>query len=276
MEGLWDDEDGFYYDVLQLADGRTEQLRVRSLVGLLPLGASEVVHKHTLARLPKLAQKLEEAAEQDVIHYRAARGDDPYACLSLVSTDRIHRLLDRLLDSSEFLSEHGLRSLSKAHLTQPFQSTLVPGMAPVRYEPGVSQERIYGGNSNWRGPVWFPTGYGLIQALRLLATGLGPSFTHPFPATGGRPATLGHIADQLAWRTVGIFRRNRDGRRPVFGELERFQSDPKWRDKLLFHEYFDGETGAGHGASHQTGWTALAALMIQELRTPWKSPRPGN
>ena len=273
--GLWDDEDGFYYDVLQLDDGRTEQLRVRSLVGLMPLAASEVVHRHTLARLPRLSQALETAAERGVIHYRAARGDDPYACLSLVSGERIHRLLDRLLDGSEFLSEHGPRSLSKAHLDHPFQSELVPGMPPVRYEPGVSDERIYGGNSNWRGPVWFPTTYLLVQALRLLGTGLGPCFTHPFPAPEGRPATLGHIADQLAARTVGVFRRDRAGRRPVYGELERFQTDPKWRDNLLFYEYFDGDTGAGHGAAHQTGWTALAALMVQELRTPWRPPRPG-
>jgi hypothetical protein len=274
--GLWDDQDGFYYDELRLADGRAEQLRVRSLVGLMPLAASEVVHRHTLDRLPRLSQKLDEAAEQGVIHYRAARGDDPYACLSLVSSDRLHRLLDRLLDTTEFLSEHGPRSLSRAHLDRPFHSALVPGMPPVRYEPGVSEERIYGGNSNWRGPVWFPTTYLLVQALRLLGTGLGPSFTHPFPAPNGRPATLGHIADQLAERTVGIFRRRPDGRRPVYGELERFQSDPKWRDNLLFHEYFDGETGSGHGASHQTGWTALAALMVQELRSPWSPPHPGK
>ncbi|MGA7173594.1 MAG: glucosidase [Candidatus Dormiibacterota bacterium] len=274
--GLWDDDDGFYYDVLRLADGRSEQLRVRSLVGLIPLAASEVVHRHTLARLPRLSQKLDEAAEQGVIHYRRASGDDPYACLSLVGSDRIHRLLDRLLDPSEFLSDHGPRSLSKAHLSNPFQCALVPGMPPVRYEPGVSEERIYGGNSNWRGPVWFPTTYLLVQALRLLGTGLGPSFTHPFPSPGGRPMTLAHIADQLADRTVGIFRRRPDGRRPVYGELERFQTDPKWRDNLLFYEYFDGESGSGHGAAHQTGWTALAALMVQELRSPWRPPRPGQ
>jgi len=272
--GLWDAGDGFYYDVLQLADGRTEQLRVRSLVGLMPLAASEVVHRHTLDRLPRLAQALEVAATQGVIHYRAARADDPYACLSLVSSERIHQLLDRLLDPAEFLSAHGPRSLSRAHLDEPFQSVLVPGMAPVRYEPGVSDERVYGGNSNWRGPIWFPTTYLLVQALRLLGTGLGRGFTHPFPAPGGRPATLGHIADQLAARTVGIFRRDGQGRRPVFGQLERFQTDPRWRDTLLFHEYFDGETGAGHGASHQTGWTALAALMVQELRLPWQPPHP--
>ena len=274
--GLWDEEDGFYYDVLRLEDGQTEQLRVRSLVGLMPLAASEVVHRHTLARLPRLSEKLDEAAAQGVIHYRAARGDDPYACLRLVGSDHLHRLLDRLLDTSEFLSEHGPRSLSKTHLAKPFQSALLPEMPPVRYEPGVSEERIMGGNSNWRGPVWFPTTYLLVQALRLLGTGLGPSFTHPFPAPGGRPATLGHIADQLAARTVSIFRRGHDGRRPVYGDLERFQTDPKWRDNLLFHEFFDGETGAGHGASHQTGWTGLVALMVQELRTPWRSPRPGG
>jgi hypothetical protein len=275
-DGLWDDDDGFYYDVLRLADGRTEQLRLRSLVGLMPLAASEVVHRHTLDRLPRLAERLEEAAQRGVIHYRSARGSDPYACLSLAGGERIHRLLDRLLDPAEFLSERGPRSLSKVHLAHPFQSQLVPGMAPVRYEPGVGQERVMGGNSNWRGPVWFPTSYLLIQALRLLGVGLGPAFTHPFPAPDGPPATLQHIADQLAGRMVGIFRRGRDGSRPVFGQMEKFQTDPRWRDNLLFYEYFDGETGAGHGASHQTGWTALVALMVQELRTPWQPPRPSG
>ncbi|MGH7705382.1 MAG: MGH1-like glycoside hydrolase domain-containing protein [Candidatus Dormibacteria bacterium] len=274
--GLWDEKDGFYYDVLRLADGRTEQLRVRSLVGLMPLTASEVVHRHTLARLPRLSQVLDEAAELGVLHYRSARGDDPYACLSLVGPERLGRLLDRLLDPLEFLSEHGPRSLSKSHLRQPFQSRLLPEMPPVRYEPGVSQERIYGGNSNWRGPVWFPTTYLLVQALRLLGTGLGPSVTHPFPHPDGPRVTLGRIGDSLAQRAVSIFRRDRAGRRPVYGQLEKFQTDPKWRDNLLFHEYFDGETGAGHGASHQTGWTALAALMVQELRSPWRPPQAGR
>jgi hypothetical protein len=272
--GLWDERDGFYYDLLRLEDGQTERMRVRSLVGLMPIAASEVVHRHSLANLPRLSETLEEAAERGVIHYRAARGDDPYARLSLIGPEQLHRLLDRLLDPSEFLSEHGPRSLSKAHLAKPFRSKLVPGMPPVRYESGVCEERIMGGNSNWRGPVWFPTTYLLVQALRLLGAGLGPGFTHPFPAPDGKPATLSRIADRLAARTVGVFRRGRDGRRPVYGELERFQSDPKWRDNLLFHEYFDGDTGAGQGASHQTGWTALAALMVQELGAPWTPPRP--
>jgi len=272
--GLWDERDGFYYDMLRLGDGQTERMRVRSLVGLMPIAASELVHRHTLASLPRLAETLEEAAERGVIHYRAARGDDPYAGLRLIGSDRLHRLLDRLLDPAEFLSEYGPRSLSKAHQDNPFRSRLVPGMAPVRYEAGVCQRGIMGGNSNWRGPVWFPTTYLLIQALRLLGTGLGPSFTHPFPAPDGKPTTLLRIADLLAARTIRVFRRGRDGRRPVYGELERFQTDPKWRDNLLFHEYFDGDTGTGLGASHQTGWTALAALMVQELGAPWTPPRP--
>ena len=275
-KGLWDERDGFYYDLLRVASGQMERIRLRSLVGLMPLAASEVVHRHTLERFPRLSEHLDEAAERGVIHYRAARGSDPYACLSLVGSERLHRLLDRLLDPQEFLSEHGPRSLSKVHLSQPFQSGLVPGMAPVRYEPGVSSDRVFGGNSNWRGPVWLPTSYLLIQALRLLGTGLGPSFTHPFPSPGGHPVPLGRIADHLAQRTVAIFRRGPDGRRPVHGDLAKFQADPSWRDLLLFYEYFDGDTGGGHGASHQTGWTALAALLVGELRSPWHSPRPGN
>jgi hypothetical protein len=269
--GLWDRQEGFYYDRLRLADGRSESLRVRSLVGLMPLAASEVVHQHTLARLPHLSAQLEVASRDKAFHYQAA-GSDPYACLSLVSPNRLHRLLDRLLDPDEFLSDFGLRSLSKAHLARPFSSALVPGMPAVRYEPGASEERIMGGNSNWRGPVWLPTGYLLTQALRLLGVGLGDSFTHEFPTRDGRPMTLTQIADQIAARTVAIFRQDGTGRRPVFGTAEKFQKDPSWRDKLLFHEYFNGDDGSGQGASHQTGWTALVALLVEELSAPWRAP----
>jgi hypothetical protein len=269
--GLWDRQEGFYYDRLRLADGRSETLKVHSLVGLMPLAASEVVHRHTLARLPKLTAQLEVASRDKAFHYHAADGD-PYACLSLVSPNRLHRLLDRLLDPGEFLSDFGLRSLSKAHLEQPFSSSLVPGMPAVRYEPGASDERIMGGNSNWRGPVWLPTGYLLIQALRLLGAGLGDSFTHEFPTRAGRHMTLNQIADQIAARMVAIFRQDGTGRRPVFGKVEKFQKDPSWRDKLLFHEYFNGDDGSGQGASHQTGWTALVALLVEELSAPWRAP----
>ncbi|MGH7609052.1 MAG: MGH1-like glycoside hydrolase domain-containing protein [Candidatus Dormibacteria bacterium] len=274
--GLWDERDGFYYDLLRLGDGQTERLRLRSLVGLMPLAASEVVHRHTLQRLPKLAEQLDAATETGALHYRRARSSDPYACLSLVGEDRIHRLLDRLLDPAEFLSGHGPRSLSKAHLQHPFKCRLVPGMRPVRYEPGVSRERVMGGNSNWRGPVWFPTTYVLVQALRLLGTGLGPGFTHPFPAPGGPAIGLSQIADQLASRTVALFRRGRGGRRPLYQGLDKFQKDPEWNRNLLFYEYFDGDSGAGHGAAHQTGWTALAALLVEELRQPWLPPQVGG
>ncbi|MHB8313456.1 MAG: MGH1-like glycoside hydrolase domain-containing protein [Candidatus Dormibacteria bacterium] len=269
--GLWDHQEGFYYDRLRLADGSSESLRVRSLVGLMPMAACEVVHAHTLARLPRLAAYLEAAERNKAFHYREA-GEDPYACLSLVSPNRLHQLLDRLLSPGEFLSDFGLRSLSKAHLAEPFQSTLVPEMAPVRYEPGASDERIMGGNSNWRGPVWFPTGYLLLRSLRLLGLGFGDTFTHEYPYPGGRPMTLGQIADELTKRMLAIFRRDAAGRRPVFGALEKFQTDPEWRDRLLFHEYFHGDNGSGEGASHQTGWTALAAILVDELRVPWQPP----
>ena len=272
--GLWNPEEGFYYDRLQLADGREEAMRVRSLVGLMPLAATEVVHRHTLDRLPRVRSYLERSWQDQAFHYQPA-GEDPYACLSLVSPNRLHQLLDRLLDEGEFLSDYGLRSLSKVHLEEPFQSTLVQGMPPVRYEPGTADERIMGGNSNWRGPVWLPTGYLLIQALRLLGAGLGDGFTHEFPGRGGVPMTLGAIADELARRTIAIFRRdeNAHGRRPVFGANAKFQEDPAWRDCLLFHEYFNGDDGSGQGASHQTGWTALVALLIEELCQPWS---PGH
>ena len=271
--GLWDEAEGFYYDRLRLADGRSEVLRVRSLVGLLPLAATEVVHQHTLDRLPRLERQLAAAQEQRAFHYRSA-GADPYAVLSLLGPERLHRLLDRLLSPDEFLSQFGLRSLSRVHEGTPFQSELVPGMPPVRYEPGPAEERIMGGNSNWRGPIWLPTGYLLIQALRLLGVGLGQGFTHEFPALGGPSLTLSEIADQLAQRTVSVLRRGPDGRRPVFGRYSMFQEEATWRDCLLFHEYFHGEDGSGQGASHQTGWTALIALLVEELGRPWEPPRP--
>ena len=269
--GLWDSQEGFYYDRLRLADGSSESLRVRSLVGLLPMAACEVVHAHTLARLPRLAAYLGAAERNKAFHYQKA-GEDPYGCLSLVGPTRMHQLLDRLLSPGEFLSDFGLRSLSKAHLAEPFQSTLVPDMPPVRYEPGASDERIMGGNSNWRGPVWFPTGYLLLRALRLLDLGFGDTFTHEFPTPGGKPMTMGQIADELTRRMLAIFRRDSAGRRPVFGAQEKFQTDPEWRDRLLFHEYFHGDNGSGEGASHQTGWTALAAVLVDELRVPWRPP----
>lgn len=271
--GLWNPEEGFYYDRLQLADGRSEVMRVRSLVGLMPLAATEVVHRHSLERLPRVSSYLERSLQSQAFHYQPA-GEDPYACLSLVSPNRLHQLLDRLLDEREFLSDHGLRSLSRVHLEEPFQSQLVGGMPPVRYEPGASDERIMGGNSNWRGPVWLPTGYLLIQALRLLGAGLGDNFTHEFPGRGGVPMTLGRIADEVAQRTVAIFRRDSSGRRPVFGANAKFQEDPSWNDCLLFHEYFNGDDGSGQGASHQTGWTALVALLIEELCQPWQPGHP--
>ncbi len=276
LSGLWNEVDGFYYDRLRLPDGRTEQIKVRSLVGLMPMVASEVVHQHTLDRVPSIERQLEVAARSGAFHYRRARSEDPYACLTLVAPDRLRRLLASMLDPAEFLSQHGLRSLSRFHLDQPYRSRLLPDMPPVRYEPGTSEERIMGGNSNWRGPIWFPTSYLLIQALRLLAVGLGRSFTQPFPSPEGRPALLTTIADRVADSMVAIFRNDQRGRRPVFGESEKFQTDPGWHDCLLFREYFDGEDGRGHGAAHQTGWTALVALLVGELSDPWRSPVPGS
>jgi hypothetical protein len=187
---------------------------------------------------------------------------------AIVNEAQMKGMLRRVLDPEEFLSPWGLRSLSRHHLTHPFRF----GDREVSYEPAEARERIKGGNSNWRGPVWFPTSFLLIESLRKLGTAFGPSFTVP-RASDGAPLTLNQVAEDLANRMIRIFTRDAAGRRPVHGSRRKFQEDPYWRDLIPFHEYFNGETGEGLGASHQTGWTGLVASLIDEWRRP---PQPSS
>jgi hypothetical protein len=265
---LWSERDGFFYDVLCHADGSYHKFRVRSLVGLIPLFAVEVLEEDWL-RQPYLDSFREnfywflrnrpEVAEH-CVHTLEPRGRK-VRLLSLLNEDQLRRVLARVWDPEEFRAPHGLRSLSKFHERQPFAFA----GNEVRYEPAESSGLLKGGNSNWRGPVWFPTTFLMIESLRRLADAYGPDFTVPGPAGEG-PVSLEAMARGFADRLISLFTRDASGRRPAHGDQARFQEDPHWRDHLLFHEYFHGDTGAGLGASHQTGWTGLVATLLDEWR----------
>lgn len=264
---LWDEKDGFFYDVLLYPDNRFEKFRVRSLVGLIPLYAVERLEADRIEHFPEFRGTFEWFLKNrpdlvaEVVHQvRQNDGKISYA-LTIVNEEQIARILKRVWDPNEFLSDYGLRSLSKAHEKTPFRFQ----DKCVAYEPAEAQpgSKIKGGNSNWRGPIWFPTSFLLIESLRKLAKAYGQRFNIQ---TDGGPVTFMDMASSLSDRLIKIFTRNEHGIRPVFGGARKFQEDPHWRDHLLFYEYFHGDDGAGLGASHQTGWTALVALLIDEWR----------
>jgi hypothetical protein len=267
---LWDEADGFFYDLLKHPDGRYERFRVRSLVGLVPLFAVEVLDPDRLAHLSDFWANVEWFLRnrQDLAgrccHPVAPAGQGPARryVLAVLDDEQLRRVLQRLLDTQEFLSDWGIRSLSKHHARHPFGA---PPVA-VRYEPAESDAKLKGGNSNWRGPVWLPTSFLAVEALRQLGAAYGPAFRVPAPGDPGRSVGLDDVARDIAGRSIRIFVRDARGRRAVFGRSRTFQEDPHWRDHLLFYEYFHGEDGAGLGASHQTGWTALVASLIDEWR----------
>ena len=268
--GLWDEEDAFFYDVLGTKDGPIP-LKVRSVVGLLPLAATTTLSSLALARLPELAARLRwflanKPEYAEVIGARRIQGGQQQRLLSMVGGQRLPRVLVRMLDEQEFLSPYGLRALSKAHLAEPFTVELGGTEFSVGYEPGESMTEVFGGNSNWRGPVWFPVNFLLVEALRRFSRFFGDDLRVEYPTGSGRKLPLGEIADDLSHRLVSLFLDDADGRRPVFGDVPLFQNDPDWHDLIPFYEYFHGDTGAGLGASHQTGWTALVANLI--LRKP--------
>jgi len=267
-QGLWDEQDGFYYDVLHLGGGGPrEPLRVRSMVGLIPLCAVTTLGKASRARLPQFEQQFQwflrnKPRFAGVVNHINVLNQNEGRLFSIVDPDRLRRILQTMLDESEFLSPHGLRSVSRSHRERPFELPLGDAVARVDYEPAESTSGLFGGNSNWRGPVWFPVNYLAIEALRRYHRYLGDEWTVEFPTGSGRQAHLGEVAQELSWRLVSLFLDDAEGRRPVFGPYEKLQSDPVWHDLILFHEYFHGDTGAGLGASHQTGWTGLVADLI--------------
>jgi hypothetical protein len=264
---LWDDQEGFFYDVLRYGDGSFHKFRVRSLVGLVPLFAVEALDPTKIEHLEVFLTAVDWFVRNrpDLVGaacYRAVRGGQKLDVLSIVDQQQLTRILQYLWNEDEFLSPGGIRSVSKYHGEHPFSL----GAGSVRYEPGDAEVKIKGGNSNWRGPVWFPTSYLLIEALAKFGDAHGPSFVVDAPASTGGPIGPADMAREIANRMIGLFTRGEDGTRPVFGGIAKFQQDPYWRDCLQFHEYFHGETGAGLGASHQTGWTGLVASLIDEWR----------
>jgi hypothetical protein len=269
---LWDNEDQFYYDVLRLPGQAPRYLRVRSLVGLIPLLAVETIDAELLEKLPGFRGRLEWflANRPDLVGDAASVtrvGEADRRLFALVSADRLRAILRRMLSEDEFLSPHGIRSLSRWHAGHPYRLELNGSSWQVGYEPAESRSGLFGGNSNWRGPVWFPINYLLIEALQKFDWYYGDGFTVECPVGSGRMLTLWEVSVELSRRLIGLFIRH-EGRRPAFGGVERMQSDPHFRDYLLFHEYFHGDDGAGLGASHQTGWTALVAKLIQQSGLP--------
>jgi hypothetical protein len=266
-KGLWDEQDGFYYDVLRLPSGTEVPLKARSIAGLLPLAAVTTIGPETLSRLPDFTVRLRWFTEhkreaQGVVQHDPSPDHEGWRMCSIVTQERLRRLLSAMLDPEEFLSDHGLRALSKRHLHEPLQVSVEGVTASLDYEPGESTEGLFGGNSNWRGPVWMPLNFLLIEVLRTYHSFLGEAFTVECPTGSGQQLTLAQVADELAGRLVRLFLRDEQGRRPIFGESALLQDDPAWRDLIWFYEYFHGDTGAGLGASHQTGWTGLVANLI--------------
>ena len=265
--GLWDDDDAFFYDVLRLPDGQIQPLRVRSVVGLLPLAATTTLSSVTLARLPELSARLRwfltnKPEYADVVGARRlSEGGQQQRLLSVVGPDNLVRILSRMLDPDEFLSAYGLRTMSRHHLDKPFTVNLNDTEFSVGYEPGESEHGVFGGNSNWRGPIWLPVNYLIIGALRTYAAFFGDDLLVEYPTGSQRPCTLAQVADDLSARLVSLFLPDAAGRRPMYGAVE-WQTHPDWRDLITFPEYFHGDTGLGLGASHQTGWTALVADLI--------------
>jgi hypothetical protein len=266
--GLWDEADGFYYDqVRRPSDGSAWPMRVRSMTGLIPLCAVAIGEGEVTNELEELSRRVTDflgVRPEYAAAVQPAAGAGEVTMLALVGQDRLPRILERLADDDEFLSPYGLRSLSAAYRGRPFELWRDGRMiGSVDYEPAESTTPLFGGNSNWRGPIWFPVNYLVIGALERFARRLGDGFTVELPRGSGQERTLSEIISELTQRLVDLFLEDTSGRRPVFGD--RLDPDSTWGDALLFHEYFDGDDGRGLGASHQTGWTGLVADMIIRL-----------
>ncbi len=267
--GMWDEEDGFYYDVLRLPNGSATRLKVRSLVGLLPLCATTVVEPWQRQRVPKIEAHVRERIRRTPelmrgIHRTGdgALGYGDRGILAVVNEERLRRILEKMLDEQEFLSPYGIRALSRVHDRKPYVFEAGNREYRVSYLPGESDSGMFGGNSNWRGPIWMPMNVLLIRALLQFYMYYGDTFTVECPTGSGNRMNLFEVANELSTRLTRIFLRDEHGRRPVYGGTPIFQNDPHWRDHILFYEYFHGDNGAGLGASHQTGWTGLVGTLI--------------
>jgi hypothetical protein len=269
-DGMWDEEDGFYYDLLRLPDGSAQRLKVRSMVGLLPLCATTVIEQWQRDSLPRAMAQIMERLRRIPELFKAMHPTGPghlgvaeRGILAMVNPERLRRILTKMLDENEFLSPYGIRALSKFHEQHPFVFHVQGQEYRVDYLPGESDSGMFGGNSNWRGPIWMPVNVMIIRALLNFYLYYGDNFKIECPTGSGKMMNLFEVSKDIADRLSRIFLRNEQGKRPVYGGTEKFQSDPHWRDHLLFYEYFHGDNGAGLGASHQTGWTGLVAKLIQ-------------
>src|SRR6202453_594581 len=267
--GLWDKTDGFFYDVLKFPDGGHFPVKIRSMVGLIPLFAVETLEPGLMQRLPGFKRRMEWfiANRPDLTANVASMqtsGTAERRLLSIVDAEQLRRILHIMLDENEFLSPHGIRALSLHHRDHPFSIALDGKDHRVDYEPGESTTGLFGGNSNWRGPVWFPVNYLLIESLQKFHHYFGDDFKVEFPSGSGNRLTLSEVAAELSHRLTGIFLRDEQGNRPVNGNTPKFHTDPNWSELILFYEYFHGESGQGLGASHQTGWTALVTKLLQQ------------
>ncbi len=268
---LWDDSDNFYYDVVEMSNGKTERLKVRSLVGVIPLFAVEIMHKELFEELKKFRKRANEIIRTrpdlaSLISNLEEANQDGNFLFSIMRGFRLEHLLIRLLDENEFLSEYGIRSLSKYHQNHPYIFSH-SGYHQIQYEPGESRSNMFGGNSNWRGPIWMPLNYMIIQSLRKYYTFYGPTYVYEFPTGSGNKLNLHEIANELTKRLIKLFERNSEGKFQYHSEDAEnlFAKNEHFRNEHLFYEFFDGDTGKGLGASHQTGWTALIANLILEL-----------
>jgi hypothetical protein len=283
-EGLWDEQDGFYYDKLH-ADGQMLPLRTRSLVGVIPLFAVEILEEDVIARLPGFRKRMQWFLEnrKDLARHISCmecdgRGEHGHRLLAVPSRERLVRVLRYVLDENEFLSPYGVRSLSRVHKDHPYVLRVQDVEYRVDYTPAEGNTSLFGGNSNWRGPIWFPLNYLLVEALERYHHFYGDSLKVECPTGSGVFLDLGAVARELSARLARIFLADAQGRRPCHGGDPRYARDPAWKDLVLFYEYFHGDTGRGVGASHQTGWTALATRCIENLvehrmRTARVTPR---
>ena len=271
--GLWDEEDEFYYDALNLPDGQVIPLKIRSIVGLIPLFAVEVLEPEILEQLPNFHRRLKWFLKYrpdlaNLVSCWETPGRGARRLLSLVRGSRMKKLLQKALDEKEFLSDYGIRALSKYHETNPFICEANGMRNIVQYKPAESDTTMFGGNSNWRGPIWFPLNYLLIESLQKFHHYYGDEFKIECPTGSGNFVTILDAANDLSKRLINIFVKDEAGKRPVFNQYEKFQTDPHFRDHILFHEYFHGDNGRGVGASHQTGWTGVVAKLIQPRAKP--------
>jgi hypothetical protein len=270
-QSLWNEEDGFFYDVLHIPNGDIVPLKVRSLVGLMPLLAVETLEHELVENLPDFKRRLNwffknraYLRDSGDVACVKAEGDHARRLLAIVNRDRLIRTLKPMLDENEFLSEYGIRSVSKYHKDHPYTFHVDGQTHAISYQPAESENGLFGGNSNWRGPIWFPINYLLIESLQKFHHYYGDSLKVEFPTGSGQKLTLEEVATELSHRLVKLFLRNGDGDRPIYGGLKTFQKNPHWHDLILFNEYFHGDNGAGLGACHQTGWTGLVAKLIQQ------------